>query len=335
MPRGRAGLRTGPPARPPRRVVSSWRQLVPQLRARASPGRRATAVEPGEVGAGERLPGEAPQHGPQLVVLVQAHAVVEPAQPVALAHQVRALAVGVVDHRVEGRDGAHRGRVLVDHHDRVDRRSSSPLQHRQPPGRHRVGRARRRRRTRAARRGRPPTAAPTRPARPVAQHRLAARRPSPPVALIEVGRDLAGRERAVREVPQRALAARSACRSPASRSSSPSRDQEREVGGVGQRPEHHQVCARQEVEGDRRADLRAGLSACSRSRGGRCAPRVRAGHHRTGRAGGRPRPPTGPVGRRPAPATAAARPAPAAAPRPGPRGRRRPRGRPGRGRGTR
>ena len=44
--------------------------------------------DPRELRRGQWLPGEAPQHGAELVVLVQAHAVVEPAEPVALADEV-------------------------------------------------------------------------------------------------------------------------------------------------------------------------------------------------------------------------------------------------------
>ena len=76
---------------------------------RRDPGRRSSVVA-------QRLAGEAPQHGAQLGVLVQAHAVVEAPEPRRPSRtQVRPLAVGVVDHRVERRHAADVVAVLVDH----------------------------------------------------------------------------------------------------------------------------------------------------------------------------------------------------------------------------
>ena len=62
----------------------------------------------------DRVPGPAPQHGAQLVLGVQADAVVDPAhRPVGADEHVSALAVGVVEHRVQHRHPAQLGPVGV------------------------------------------------------------------------------------------------------------------------------------------------------------------------------------------------------------------------------
>src|SRR6476661_3077553 len=195
--------------------------------------------DPGEVGVGDRLPREAPEHRTQLGLLVQAHAVVEAAQPPGLAHQVGALAVGVVDEGVESGDGPGRRGVLVDDDDGLAQLVLA-AQDGQPARRdvpradevHRVLRL---------------VAGVTHPAldradavRPGAQHR---RRHDvePPGCADEVGRDLAPGEGAVGEVPQRPLPHhRLVYREGTALAGA---DEHREVGSVSDPPEDLEVLA--------------------------------------------------------------------------------------------
>ena len=140
-PRG-AGIR--PRSQQPARTGAAIASISGSVRCTASRSpqlaveRAADAEHLGQLVLGQRLAGPAPQHGAQLVVGVEADAVVD-AVAVAVGHRqhVAALAVGVVDHDVEDRHPAQRRGVLVDERDRlvavVDAVEDVP-----PAGRHRA-----------------------------------------------------------------------------------------------------------------------------------------------------------------------------------------------------
>ena len=214
-----AGTSRPPPARRTRTRTRRTSRLDSSHRAAGSPSPRAASSpsSASTASSGNGSPGPAPQHGAQLVVLVEGQPVVDAVHPVrgvprrTTAQHVTALAVGVVDDGVEQRHPQQVGVVGVrEHH--VLTLVPAGVEDRAPPRRHRLGRydvdeA-------GSRVGRRPGPGSTQacaipaPEGPVrSPHR---RRHDIPAGRLghRVRRDLAPAQRPVGEVPQRAFAAR-------------------------------------------------------------------------------------------------------------------------------